>query len=277
MPSTSDQALYLAAQIRSLEQANPLREPVLRSVVAALNLAPGSQGLDIGCGIGLQLPLLAEATGPNGCVTGLDISAGLLAYARNTIKSLACADRITLREGDMQSLPFQDNAFDWVWSVDCVGYPAGELLPVLEEITRVTRPGGTIAILAWTSQQLLPGYAMLEARLNASCSAYAPLLQGTSPESHFLRALRWFSAAGITEAAVRTFVGEVRAPVDDERRTALTSLFEMLWDETQLAASESDRMDYGYLCRAKSPGFILNLPEYYAFFTYSMFSGRVSK
>jgi hypothetical protein len=31
------------------------------------------------------------------------------------------------------------------------------------------------------------------------------------------------------------------------------------------------------LCRAESPDFILDLPEYYAFFTYSLFSGRVSK
>src|SRR5512143_1752851 len=104
MPATPDPAAYLATQIRSFEGANPLREPILRAVIAALHLAPGSQGLDIGCGIGLQIPLLAEATGPDGHVTGLDLSAGLLAYARKKISSLACADRITFREGDMRRL-----------------------------------------------------------------------------------------------------------------------------------------------------------------------------
>ena len=277
MSSTLDQATYIDAQVRSLEQANPLRESTLRSVIATLKLAPGSHGLDIGCGIGLQAPLLAEATGSAGRVTGLDISAGLLAYAQNRIKSLACADRITFKGGDMRSLPFPDDTFDWVWSVDCVGYPAGDLLPVLKEITRVVRPGGIVAILAWTSQQLLPGYAMLEARLNATCSAYAPFLQGRSPESHFQRALRWFSEAGITEAAAHTVVGDIQAPLSAECRTALTSLFEMLWGEPQPTTSESDRLEYRRLCRVESPDFILNLPEYYAFFTYSMFSGRVSK
>jgi len=276
MTTIPDEATYLDTQIRYLEQANPLREPTLRSVIAALQLAPGSHGLDIGCGIGLQTPLLAEATGPKGRVTGLDISAGLLAYARNRIKSLPVADQITFKEGEMLNLPFPDDTFDWVWSVDCVGYPAGDLLPVLKEITRVVRPGGTVAILAWTSQQLLPGYAMLEARLNATCSAYAPFLQDKNPESHFQRALRWFTETGITEAVARTFVGDIQAPLSAACRMALTSLFEMLWAEAQLAP-ESDRLEYRRLCRAESPDFILNLPEYYAFFTYSMFAGRVSK
>jgi demethylmenaquinone methyltransferase/2-methoxy-6-polyprenyl-1,4-benzoquinol methylase len=277
MPSTLDQVAYIDTQVRSLEQSNPLREPALRSVIAALNLAPGSQGLDVGCGIGLQTPLLAEATGPDGSVTGLDISAGLLAYAQNRVKSLACAARIAFQAGDMESLPFADDTFDWAWSVDCVGYPSGDLLPVLKEIMRVVRPGGTVAILAWTSQQLLLGHAMLEARLNATCSAYAPFLEGKSPASHFLRALRWFSEAGLTEATARTFLGEVQAPLSIGCRVALASLFEMLWGEAQTAASESDRLEYRRLCRVESPDCILNLPEYYAFFTYSMFSGKVSK
>jgi demethylmenaquinone methyltransferase/2-methoxy-6-polyprenyl-1,4-benzoquinol methylase len=213
MPDTPDQAAYLDTVIRYLEQANPLREPTLRSVIAALQLAPGTHGLDIGCGIGLQTPLLAEATRPQGRVTGLDISAELLAYARTRIKSLPVADQITFKEGDMLNLPFPDDTFDWAWSADCVGYPAGDLLPVLKEITRVVRPGGTVAILAWTSQQLLPGYAMLEARLNATCSAYAPFLQNKNPESHFQRALRWFAEADIAEAAARTFVGDIQAPL----------------------------------------------------------------
>jgi demethylmenaquinone methyltransferase/2-methoxy-6-polyprenyl-1,4-benzoquinol methylase len=275
MPTTSDQSTLIDAQIKSLEEANPLRESTLRSIVAALQVLPGSQGLDIGCGIGLQTSLLAEATGPAGRVTGLDISPELLAYAQNRVRLLAGADRITFQEGDMRSLPFPDNSFDWVWSADCVGYPAGDLLPVLREITRVVRPGGQVAILAWTSQQVLPGYGMLEARLNARCSAYAPYLQGQQPASNFMRALRWFAAAGLTDAVAQTFVTDIQAPLSIEHRTALISLFEMLWDES--AATEADRLEYRRLCRAESPDCILNLPEYCAFFTYTLFSGRVSK
>jgi demethylmenaquinone methyltransferase/2-methoxy-6-polyprenyl-1,4-benzoquinol methylase len=265
------------AVVRNLEQANPLREPVLRAAIAALGLPGGSRGLDIGCGIGLQALLLAEATAPDGSVVGLDISPGLLAYARDRVQSSAFAERISFKEGNMKGLPFDDDSFDWAWSADCAGYPCGDLLPALKEMRRVVRPGGAVAILGWSSQQLLPGYAMLEARLNATCSAYAPILEGASPEAHFLRALRWFPEAGIAEPVSRTFVGEVRAPLGPELRAALAALFEMLWGEAQPGVSDADRLEYERLCKAQSQDFILDLPEYYGFFTYTMFSGKVLK
>jgi ubiquinone/menaquinone biosynthesis C-methylase UbiE len=141
MPSTSNQPTYIDTMIQNLEQANPLREPTLRSISAALNFTPGSHGLDIGCGIGLQTLLLAEATSPGGHVTGLDISAELLAYARNRIKASSLSDQISFKEGDWQNLPFPDNTFDWAWSADCVGYPSGDLPAALKEIIRVLQPG----------------------------------------------------------------------------------------------------------------------------------------
>ena len=39
--------------------------------------------------------------------------------------------------------------------------------------------------------------------------------------------------------------------------------------------SEEDWAEYQRLCLAESSDFILDLPDYYAFFTYSMFQGRV--
>ena len=46
--------------IQRLLETNPLREPVLRSVVQSLQLPRGSKGLDAGFGIGLQILLFAE-------------------------------------------------------------------------------------------------------------------------------------------------------------------------------------------------------------------------
>ncbi len=263
-----------SAVIQRLEESNPLREPTLRAAVQALRLTPGSRGLDIGCGIGLQELLLAEAVGPAGHVTGLDISPEFLSYAREIADKCGLAGCVSFRQGDMNHLPFDDNTFDWVWSADCVGYPAGELLP-LQEIKRVVKPGGAVAILAWSSQQLLPGYPMLEARLNATCSAYAPYLMDKKPASYFTRALGWFRAAGLVECAAQTFVGEVQAPLDGGMRRALVLLFEMLWGERQPEVSSEDWREYRRLCQPESPECILNLPDYYAFFTYSMFRGKV--
>jgi demethylmenaquinone methyltransferase/2-methoxy-6-polyprenyl-1,4-benzoquinol methylase len=231
--------------------------------------------LDAGCGIGLQALLLAEAIGPRGHVTGLDLSPAFLRHAEEVVKESDLSDRISFQEGDVSKLPFDDDTFDWVWSVDCVGYPVGDLLPLLRELARVVKPGGTVSILAWTSQCLLPGYPLLEARLNATCSGYAPYVRGKRPESHFVRALGWFGEADLEEAEAETFVDDVQAPLSDDIRSALVSLFEMLWGEPQPEVSQEDWTEYQRLCQPESPEFILNLSDYYAFFTYSMFRGKV--
>jgi ubiquinone/menaquinone biosynthesis C-methylase UbiE len=261
--------------IQRLVEANPLREPVLRAVVSALELGPGSRGLDAGCGVGLQAVMLAEAIGPDGHVTGVDIAPELLRYAERVAQERGLADRISYRVGDVAKLPFDDDSFDWAWSVDCAGYPAGDLLPVLRELVRVVIPGGTVAVLAWTAQSLLPGYPLVEASLNATCSAYAPYVSGWPPQSQFLRALQWFREAGLEDAAGRTFAGDVQAPLSAGVRNALISLFSMLWAEPQPGAAPPAWAEYQRLCRPESPDFVLDLPDYYAFFTYTMFRGRV--
>ena len=263
--------------IRQLKESNPLREPTLREAIRALHLPPGSRGLDAGCGIGLPALLLAEAVGPAGHVTGLDISAEFLLHAKEIVNKSGLSEQISFQEGDVNKLPFNDDTFDWVWSSDCVGYPTSEEpLPLLKELARVVKPGGSVAILAWSSQQLLPGYPLLEARLNATCSALIPCVKGKKQESHFVRALGWFRQAGFEEPTARTFAGDVYAPLSEDICNALITFFNMLWGEPQPEVSQEDWAEYQRLCQPESPDFILNLPDYYAFFTYSMFWEKVA-
>lgn len=261
--------------IQNLLQANPLREPLLRSIIQSLALPQGSHGLDAGCGIGLQTLLLAEATGPTGHITAVDILPELLFYGEDLIAKAGLSDRITFRAGDVSCLPFEDHRFDWGWSADCIGYPAGDLTPLLQELVRVVRPGGRVILLGWSSQQLLPGYPLLEARLNATCSGYVPYLRDKQPDLHFMRALHVFQKAGLEDVKAQTFVGEVQTPLSNGEQTALTSLFEMLWSSPQPEASPDDLTEYKRLCTPGSPGFVLDIPDYYAFFTYTMFHARV--
>jgi demethylmenaquinone methyltransferase/2-methoxy-6-polyprenyl-1,4-benzoquinol methylase len=263
--------------IRNSLEANALREPLLRSVIQALHLPQGSHGLDAGCGIGLQALLLADATGPAGHITGLDILPELLAYGEEMVAKEGLSERITFRAGDVSCLPFPENSFDWAWSADCIGYPAGELTPLLQELIRVVKPGGIIILLGWSSQQLLPGYPLLEARLNANHSAYIPFFKGKTPEQNFMRALTTFRQMGLLNIQAQTFVGEVQSPLTSKERAALLSLFEMLWSKPPVDATPQDWTEYQRLCRPESPDFILNLPDYYAFFTYTLFQGRVPK
>jgi len=254
---------------------NLLRHQVTPSAIHALMLPAGSRGLDAGCGIGSHLVPLAEAVGPEGHVTGLDISTEFLARARETVDDSGLSNRISLQKGNINSLPFDDNAFDWAWSSDCVGYPVGDPESSLKELTRVVKPGGTVAILGWSSQQVLPGYPVLEARLNARASCVIPYVKGKRAQCNFLRGLGWFRGAGFEEATVETFVGDVHAPLSDMLRSALLMVFDMLWGELQTELSPEDRKEYQRLCLAESPDLILNQPDYYAFLTYTMFRGKV--
>jgi SAM-dependent methyltransferase len=264
------------AYIESLMVTNPLVEPVIRSAIQALQLPSGSRGLDAGCGIGLQAVMLANAVGPAGHITGFDRSPELLAYAREIVERAGLSERTSFQKGDVRALPFDDEAFDWAWSKDCVGYgPQPEPLPLVKELARVVKTGGSVAILAWSSQMLLPGYPLLEARLNATTSGIAPFASGCRPESHFLRGLGWFRDAGLKELSFQTFAGDAHAPLSAALRCALITLFQMRWPGVESELTQRDRAEYRRLCLPGSPDLILDHPDYCAFFTYSMFRGRV--
>jgi len=225
--------------------------PAVRSAIRALQLPPGSRGLDAGCGIGTHTLWLAEAVSPGGHVTGIDTSAECLARAEETARSSELAEEVSFQYGDMSDLPFDDDA--------------------------VVKPGGIVALLFWSSQRLLPGYPLLEARLNATCAANFPYTDDVKPELHILRTLGWLQGAGLEQPQVRTFVADVQAPLDDVARNALTATFQMFWGKAEPEVTPEDWAEFQRLCQPASPDFILNLPDYYAFITYSLFYGRVSK
>lgn len=261
--------------IRLLEVGHVLREGIVRDAVAALALPAGSRGLDAGCGVGLAAFTLAEAVGPQGRVVGLDLSAPLLARGEDLARDAGLADRVSFEPGDVNDLPFDDDTFDWAWSADCVGYYREAPFPALRELVRVVKPEGAVALLAWSSEQLLPGYPALEARLKATAAGLAPFARGMPPSRHFLRAPEWFREFDLEEIQGRTFVGDACAPLSDEFREALTALLEMRWPGAEEELTAEERGEFKRLTEPTSPDFILDVPAYYAFFTYSIFWAKV--
>jgi demethylmenaquinone methyltransferase/2-methoxy-6-polyprenyl-1,4-benzoquinol methylase len=262
--------------VRKLIVTARLREPVIRSAIETLGFPRESRGLDAGCGIGLHTVPLAEAVGPDGHVTGLDVARGFISHAEEAAERAGLSSRICFRQGDIHALPFADDTFDWVWSADCAGYGTKKNLPVIKELARVVKRGGQIAILAYSSQQLLPGYPLLEAKLNATAAGTAPFTRGMEPEQHFTRALGWFRAAGLKELEARTLVGTVHAPLSEELRDGLVELIDMRWGGARSDLTRQDWEAYRRLSRPESAEFILNRDDYYGFFTYSLFRGKVA-
>lgn len=260
---------YTYAELLAL--SDRLREPLFRSIIDWLSPAPGSRGLDAGCGIGSHTALLAEKTGTHGSVTGCDRSSALLAIARAGTHPPQVAQAISFQQEDLASLSFADASFDWIWSADCIGYDTGSMTGQLAEAVRVLKPGGWIALLLWSCQLLLPGYPVLEAHLNATTAGIAPFLPSHNPESHFLRLCGRLREAGLLEATARTFTGDISAPLGEERRAAVGALFAMRWGESRDELEPGDRSEFERLCDPESTGFIADDPAYYGFFTYTLF------
>lgn len=257
------------AYAKSLLLSQLLRRPALAAAVDFLALPAGSHGLDAGCGVGVHLPMLREAVGPNGHVVGLDSSPSLLAYDLST-----GTPRVA---GTIQQLPFRDHAFDWLWSVDTVypGAVVADPAPIIESFRRVVKPGGRIALLYWSAQKLLPGYPHLEAALDAAFVATVPY-HTVRPKTHFLRASGWLRQSGLCEVVARTFVADVQGPFDEEHVAALAHCYQMFWGHLQDDVSSADWSEFQRLCLPDSADFIVRQPGYHAFLTYTLFAGTVT-
>lgn len=262
---------------------NRFTEPAVRSAIRALELPSGSNGLDAGCGIGNHTLWLAEAVSSGGYVTGVDISDECLAKAKERARKSEMMEQVSFRMGDIYNLPFEDDTFDWVWSADVLylwlmeSGSSERPLPVMKELSRVVKPGGKIAFFFWSSQKLLPGHPLLEARLNATEAANFAGPHGIPPELHSSRALGWFQRADLKDPKVQTFIVEAQAPLTDEVKDSLTGTFNMFWEKTKTEVAEEVWSEYQRLCNPGSSDFILNLPDYHCFITYSLFYGAVVK
>ena len=113
-------------------------------------LDPGERVADLGCGAGTDSLVAAQMVGPEGHVTGIDMTPEMLAKARRAAAELGIAN-VEFVEDEIERLPFADGSVDVVISngvIDLV--PDKEL--VFTEISRVLRPGGRIQLADVTIQ-----------------------------------------------------------------------------------------------------------------------------
>jgi SAM-dependent methyltransferase len=117
----------------------------IEHAVFRLNPRPGERILDLATGTGWTSRVIARR---GATVTGVDIATGLLDAAERQ----AAAEQLRIRylQGDAEELPFDDESFDAVVSTCGIMF-ATRPEAAAQELARVCRRGGRIALTTWTS------------------------------------------------------------------------------------------------------------------------------
>ena len=157
----------------------------LREIVAGLGIEPGAAVLDVGCGTGVLFPMLLEKVGREGRVVALDISAEMLRRAQAKGYPVGCV------QGDAQSLPLRDRAFDWV-ICNAVFPHFPDKSRALAEISRVLKDRGKLVICHTNSR---------EAVNEIHRSIGGAVANDAIPSEDEVRRLLW--EAGLDKAVVR--------------------------------------------------------------------------
>lgn len=164
--------------------------PVADDLVASMELVPGSSVLDVATGTG-HVALSSARSFTH--ATGIDYVPALVATARRRAEAEGLD--VDFRVGDAESLPFDDDSFDYTMSAIGTMFTADHERAA-REMVRVTRPGGRVGLASWTPTGFV-------GRMLKAVGAHVAPPPGSQPPT------RWGDPA-----VVRSLLGE---QVDDVR------------------------------------------------------------
>jgi SAM-dependent methyltransferase len=234
---TDQEARYDRVAAGYAEWWSPIHRP---ATLRLLDEADGAGGrathvLDVGCGTGAMVQAAAERW-PAARVTGLDVSEGMLALARDGLGAVPrdVARRVRYVRATADALPFEDATFDVVMTAFML-----QLVPsrfrALREARRVLKPGGLLAYVTWLEGGMLAADAAYDAALAAF--GFEPRAQGgsngdlVSPEA----AVAQLRRAGFSGA--RAHAGELAHRFTPEGYLGFVSRFD---DEDLFASIDTD-------------------------------------
>jgi SAM-dependent methyltransferase len=153
---------------------------------ATANLRPGEVVVDLGCGGGLDVFLAAAKVGPSGKAIGIDMTAEMLALARQNAAKGRNGQPITnveFHQAAIDKLPLPSASVDCVIS-NCVINLAPDKPAVFREIARVLKPGGRLAVSDIALKKPLP------TELGEDLMAYVGCIAGAIMIDDYRRSLR---------------------------------------------------------------------------------------
>ncbi len=105
---------------------------------------PDCKMLDLGAGPG-HIPLLIAAEMEDAKIMAVDLSRHMLDIARSKLAATGFAERVAFELADVKALPFEEQAFDVVYS-NTILHHIPQPLDMLREAWRVLRPEGILLI-----------------------------------------------------------------------------------------------------------------------------------
>ncbi len=126
---------------RRLAQIN-----LIEKLLKWANINTAKNILDVGCGIGGSTLYLAEKFQANG--VGITLSQMQASRGKERAIEAGLESRVEFQVANALNMPFADNTFDFVWSLES-GEHMADKVKFLEECYRVLQPGGTFVMATW--------------------------------------------------------------------------------------------------------------------------------
>ena len=132
-------------EMSGVETLHPGGFDLSKRIGELVHFTASTHVLDVSSGKGAFACMYARDFGSR--ITGLEFNPHFVDIARTRAQTEGVADKVEFKIGDSRNLPFQDNEFEVVVNECAVGLTAiNAPQRVLDEMVRVTRPGGTIVI-----------------------------------------------------------------------------------------------------------------------------------
>lgn len=186
----------------------PIMAPFVDEIVDAAQVRTGGSVLDVACGTGFVARAAAARVGPTGRVVGVDLNPGMLQLA----SVLGTSSAIEWRQAPADQLPFAAGEFDAVLCQQGLQF-FPDMQAAVNEMARVTRPGGHIAVTVWSPLHRSP---YMEAQYRAVSEILGPspsFLDAFACSADTVSAA--FRTAGLHDIEDREVLATIRVPWPD--------------------------------------------------------------
>jgi ubiquinone/menaquinone biosynthesis C-methylase UbiE len=298
LESDADSSADLPGYAPMLNAYHRAYAPELRNIVSSLPLADCRKVLDLACGDGFHSKWLAERLEARSLVVGVDIRPDYLTIAERQVAPVATTLRAesdpsspatagskagqakgshpaeqhrpdaAFTVGSIESLPFDDKAFDLTWCAHSL-YSLPEPVDALVEMRRVTSDAGFVAVLEQDSlhRVMLPWPAEVELAVQqALFTALSRLPRG--PRKFFAgrRLGTYFERANLQVCRLEPYCSSRRAPLDNDTCLWMSEYLAELRDTAGPYLSTEVRERFDGLTDPESPEYMPAQRDFFAVF-----------